>query len=87
MEAKIDLAKRIVRDFHSETEARSAEEEFTRVVRQRESPSDIETVRLPDEFRADGQVSIDKLVARLSLAESVSEAARSARPAPSPSTE
>jgi tyrosyl-tRNA synthetase len=84
MEAKIDLAKRIVRDFHSEAEARAAEEEFTRVVRQREIPSDIETVPLPDDITlsvSEGTIlsrtiSIDKLIARLGLAESVSDAAR-----------
>jgi tyrosyl-tRNA synthetase len=76
MEAKIDLARRIVRDFHSAAEACSAEEEFTRVVRQREIPSDIETAPLPDELRSEELVSIDKLLARLGLAESVSDAAR-----------
>jgi tyrosyl-tRNA synthetase len=46
------------------------------VVRQREIPSDIETVPLPDDLRANGTISIDKLLARIGLAESVSEAAR-----------
>jgi tyrosyl-tRNA synthetase len=76
MEAKIELAKRIVRDFHSEADARAAEEEFTRVVRQREIPSDIETVPLPEDLRAAGAVHVDKLMARISLADSVSDAAR-----------
>ena len=76
MRAKIDLAKRIVTDFHSEAEARAAEEEFTRVVRQREVPSAIETVPLPDDLRTDGFISVDKLLARLHLADSVSDAAR-----------
>ncbi len=76
MRAKIDLAKRIVTDFHSEAEAQAAEEEFTRVVRQREIPSGIETVPLPDDLRTDGFISVDKLLARLHLADSVSDAAR-----------
>jgi tyrosyl-tRNA synthetase len=76
MEVKIDLARRIVRDFHSEAEARAAEEEFTRVVRQREVPSDIETVPLPDDLKTDGAIAIDKLLARISLADSVSDAVR-----------
>jgi tyrosyl-tRNA synthetase len=76
MEAKIDLAKRIVRDFHSGAEALAAEEEFTRVVRQRETPSEIETVPLPDDFRVDETIAIDKLLARIGLADSVSDAAR-----------
>ena len=76
MDAKIELGRRIVTDFHSAAEARAAEEEFTRVVRQREVPSEIETVPLPDDLRTDGVISIDKLLARLSMAESVSDAAR-----------
>jgi len=76
MDAKIELAKRIVRDFHGEAGARSAEEEFTRVVRQREVPSEIETVPLPDDLQVDGFIPVDKLLARIGLAESVSDAAR-----------
>jgi tyrosyl-tRNA synthetase len=76
MTVKIDLAKRIVRDFHSEPEAQAAEEEFTRVVRQREVPSSIENVPLPDDLRTDGFIPIDKLLARIGLADSVSDAAR-----------
>jgi tyrosyl-tRNA synthetase len=76
MEAKIDLARRVVRDFHSAADAGAAEEEFTRVVRQREIPSDIETVPLPDELRSEEMVPVDKLLARLGLAESVSDASR-----------
>jgi len=76
MNAKIDLAKRIVLDFHSQAEARAAEEEFTRVVRQREIPSDIEIVPLDDDLRVDGFIPIDKLLARIGLAESVSDAGR-----------
>jgi tyrosyl-tRNA synthetase len=76
MTAKIELAKRIVSDFHSEAEARVAEEEFTRVVRQGEIPSDIETVPLPDDVQAAGGIHVDKLVARIGLAESVTDAGR-----------
>jgi tyrosyl-tRNA synthetase len=76
MEAKIALGKRIVKDFHSEADANAAEEQFTRVVRQREVPSDIETVDLPDDLKIDGYIPVDKLLARIGLAESVSDAAR-----------
>jgi tyrosyl-tRNA synthetase len=76
MEVKIDLAKRIVRDFHSEADAQAAEKEYTRVVRNREDPSDIETVPLPEDLKTDGAIAIDKLLARISLADSVSDAAR-----------
>src|SRR5207245_10353432 len=76
MNAKIGLAKRIVMDFHSEAQARAAEEEFTRVVRQGDSPSDIETVPLPEDARVDGFIAIDKLLARIGLADSGSDAGR-----------
>ena len=76
MEVKIELGRLIVRDFHSAAEAKAAEEEFTRVVRQREIPSDIETVPLPEELRAADGIAVDKLLARIGLAESVSDAAR-----------
>jgi tyrosyl-tRNA synthetase len=76
MTVKIDLAKRIVRDFHSPPEAQAAEEEFTRVVRQREVPARIENVHLPDDLRTDGFIPVDKLLARIGLADSVSDAAR-----------
>src|SRR4029077_12698861 len=68
MTAKIDLAKRIVRDFHSEAGAQAAEEEFTRVVRQREIPSSIENVPLPADLRTDAFIPIAKLLARIGLA-------------------
>jgi tyrosyl-tRNA synthetase len=76
MNAKIDLAKRIVMDFHSQAEARAAEEEFTRVVRQGDTPSVIETMPLPEDLRVDGFIPVDKLLARIGLAESVSDAGR-----------
>jgi tyrosyl-tRNA synthetase len=76
MQVKIDLARRIVRDFHSEAEVRDAEEEFTRVVRQHEVPKDIDTVPLPEDLRIDSAIPIDKLLARIGLADSVSDAAR-----------
>jgi len=76
MESKIALARRIVTDFHSAADAGRAEAEFTRVVRQREIPSEIETVPLPEDLKADGAIPIDKLLARIGLAESVSDAVR-----------
>src|SRR5215467_14421150 len=44
MQAKIDLGKVIVTEFHSSSAAESAAAEFNRVVRQGEIPTDIETV-------------------------------------------
>lgn len=76
METKIALGKRIVKDFHSEADANAAEDQFTRVVRQREIPAEIETVDLPEDLKVDGFIPVDKLLARIGLAESVSDAAR-----------
>jgi tyrosyl-tRNA synthetase len=76
MTAKIELGKLIVADFHSTAEAGHAAEEFNRVVRQKEVPSDIETVPMPDGVLGPAGVHVDKLVARVGLAESVSDARR-----------
>jgi tyrosyl-tRNA synthetase len=46
MEVKMELAGRIVADFHSVTEAKQAGEDFNREVRQGGEPADIETVVL-----------------------------------------
>src|SRR6202158_3561741 len=43
MDAKMELARTIVTDFHSLDDAARAAEEFTRVVRQREIPAEIPT--------------------------------------------
>ena len=76
MEAKMALGRLIVADFHSAEAATAAQDEFTRVVRHRQVPSEIETVPLPDGVEAGQGIRVDKLLARLGLAESVSDAAR-----------
>jgi tyrosyl-tRNA synthetase len=76
MEAKMALGKLIVTDFHSAADAARAAEEFNRVVRQREVPADIETVPLPDGVRVAGGIRIDKLLAKVGLCPSVTEAVR-----------
>jgi tyrosyl-tRNA synthetase len=76
MTAKMELGKLIVADFHSVGEAGRAAEEFNRVVRQKEVPSDIRTMPPPDGVLGPGGVHVDKLVARIGLAESVSDARR-----------
>jgi len=79
MDAKMDLARRIVAEFHSRAEAERAGEEFTRVVRRGQAPADIETVALPEEARHPGGIRVDKLLARIGLADSVSDAVRKLR--------
>jgi tyrosyl-tRNA synthetase len=76
MLAKADLARSIVTDFHSTGEAARAEEEFNRVVRRKEIPSDIQSVALPEGIETPAGIRIDKLLAKVGLAESVSDGAR-----------
>jgi tyrosyl-tRNA synthetase len=76
MQAKAELARLIVTDFHSAPDAARAEDEFNRVVRRHEAPEEIQTVTLPADVRAAAGIRIDKLLAKIGLAESVSDAAR-----------
>lgn len=76
MDAKMELGQVIVNDFQSVGEATRAAEEFTRVVRRGEVPADVETVPLPPELWIVDGVPIDKLLSRLGLADSVTDAAR-----------
>jgi len=70
-QAKIDLARQVISDFHSRDDADRAAVEWQRVVASGEVPSDIETVRMTE--RA---VRIDKMLAKAGLADSVSDAVR-----------
>ncbi|MGH9786319.1 MAG: tyrosine--tRNA ligase [Terriglobia bacterium] len=87
MELKIELARRIVSDFHSAQAGREAEEEFRRVFQRREQPEEVEirTVAAEDVLvKTDGPgnerpVKLDRLLARVGLAPSVSEAGRKVR--------
>ncbi len=47
MQAKRDLAKSIIRDFHDEAAAETAEAEFRRIFSNREAPTEIEEKQLP----------------------------------------
>ena len=76
MDAKIALGKIIVMDFHSAEAAERASEVFTAVVRHKEVPSDIESSGLPEDVRVAGGIRVDKLIARVGLTASVSDAAR-----------
>jgi tyrosyl-tRNA synthetase len=76
MALKTELGKRIVADFHSRAEADQAYDAFNREVRQGLEPADTETVALPPEVRTDKGIRIDKLIARVGLVGSVTEAAR-----------
>jgi tyrosyl-tRNA synthetase len=76
MEAKTNLARSIVTDFHSAADATSAADEFNRVVRRGEVPAEMLSASLPEDVRVAAGIRIDKLLAKVGLAESVSDAVR-----------
>jgi tyrosyl-tRNA synthetase len=76
METKIALGKQIVGDFHSAADAERAAQVFDHVVRQRQVPENIRSMPLPETVIKDGAIRVDKLLARVGLAESVSDAVR-----------
>jgi tyrosyl-tRNA synthetase len=70
MQQKKRLALTIVRDFHSESDAAAAQAAFESVVQHKQIPAEIQAVEVSEVLR------IDKLLARIGLAESVSDAVR-----------
>jgi tyrosyl-tRNA synthetase len=76
MEAKKALGKSIVADFHSMEAANRAADVFNAVVQRKEVPADILTMPMPESAQVDGGIRVDKLLARVGLAESVSDAVR-----------
>jgi tyrosyl-tRNA synthetase len=68
---KVDLAKRIITDFHSSSDAHAAEEEFNRVFKRKEVPDEIE------ERAVASQVwKLPRLLVETALAPSMAEARR-----------
>jgi tyrosyl-tRNA synthetase len=76
MNAKIELGKLIVADYHSATDAAGAAEKFNREVRQKEVPSDMKSAVLPEGVMGPGGVHVEKLIARIGLADSGTDASR-----------
>ena len=68
---KAELAKRIIADFHSQTEAEAAEEEFNRIFRRKEMPAEIE-----ERTVAAGEWRLEGLLVELGLATSKGEGRR-----------
>ena len=68
---KAELAKMIVRDFHSATDAARAEEEFNRIFRSKQAPEEIEERAVPA-----GNWNLPELLVELELASSKAEARR-----------
>jgi tyrosyl-tRNA synthetase len=70
---KVELAKSIVSDFHSNDAAKVAEEDFVKRFRNKETPDDVEEKKLP--ANADGW-ELAQLLVTVGLAESKGEARR-----------
>lgn len=70
-EMKVELAKRIITDFHSAADAQQAEEEFNRMFREKQLPDDIEEVSLPY-----STIKLVSLLTETNLAPSKAEARR-----------
>ena len=90
MSIKMDLARRIVADFHSPEKAQQAQDEFRRVFQKHDQPQELETQIVPLEdvikkthgvYMRDHicEVKVDLLLARVGLASSISEAGRKLR--------
>ncbi|HKP71629.1 MAG TPA: tyrosine--tRNA ligase [Pyrinomonadaceae bacterium] len=68
---KVELAKRIITDFHSASDAQAAEDEFNRVFKRKEAPDEIGERTL-----AAGAWKLPRLLVETSLAASMGEARR-----------
>jgi len=81
MQAKKDLAARIVKDFHSADAAAKATDDWAKQFQKDEVPENVEEVTLPAaEFllpdKQGAAIRLDKLLKAIGLAESVSDGAR-----------
>lgn len=68
---KVELARRIITDFHSRAEAEAAEDEFNRIFKRKETPDELEERRV-----STGAWKLPRLLAETGLASSVAEARR-----------
>lgn len=73
MDAKRELAKSIIRDFHDADAAEAAEAEFRRIFSERQVPVDVEEIALP--ASAEPQ-ALSKVIASAKLSESNKDAQR-----------
>jgi len=73
MDAKADLAVRIISEYHGRADAEAAREEFNRVFRKKEIPEDIET---KDVSISAGALRLTKVLASFNLASSNTDAQR-----------
>ncbi|HAF13704.1 MAG TPA: tyrosine--tRNA ligase [Blastocatellia bacterium] len=70
-DVKVELAKSIITDFHSQEDAKRAEEEFNRIFRRKEAPEDVTEVSLES-----GLWKLPRLLVDSGLAPSMAEARR-----------
>ncbi|MBI3312363.1 MAG: tyrosine--tRNA ligase [Candidatus Omnitrophica bacterium] len=76
MEAKQKLARILVTQFHGASAASAAETVFNKVVRQKETPSEVAEFKVPATLLKEGKVSVAQLIAEAKLASSKAEAKR-----------
>jgi len=76
MTLKKNLARTIVADFHSAEAAGRAAEDWAKQFQKHEVPDSINEIETTVETTPDGKVRLDKLLAKIGLADSVSDAAR-----------
>jgi tyrosyl-tRNA synthetase len=72
-DVKVELAKRIIADFHSAADANNAEEEFNRIFQQKQAPDEIEEFLVPP---VPDKWKLPQLLAYTPLASSKAEARR-----------
>jgi tyrosyl-tRNA synthetase len=72
-QAKVDLASRIVSDFHGTEAAAAAAQEFDRRFSKRELPDELPTIDVPD---AEWGAPIERMLVRSGLASSMADARR-----------
>lgn len=78
-DVKLRLGREIVQMYHGAAAAAAAQEEFLRVFSQKELPSDMPVVSLPDPWRAAGRAPILDVLAHGGLVSSRSEGRRMVR--------
>jgi tyrosyl-tRNA synthetase len=76
MALKKDLARQIVTDFHSPDAGTKAGADWAKQFQRHEIPDDVEELEVAVELTPDGKVRLDKLLAKVGLADSVSDATR-----------
>ncbi len=76
MAMKKELARTIVADFHSTDAATAAGDDWAKQFQKHEVPDNVEEVEAAVETTPDGKVRLDKLLAKIGLADSVSDASR-----------